>query len=732
LCASKRTLMLCGLIAAALLAGSAGLRGAARPAAADGNNFNPSLAVSVSNPVADSPTEDRVEIHLPAGDLYYSSAMVFGPAARQVTPSAEFNLGVRHEAVDLVQHVGLMNGPCNTPVALHFDMLNATTDKSRTVTYEDGFDDSNGDGNPDFIDMYPDFNDRILGPAQPYLRQVGIVDVAGTKLLLQFLSYEPGATVRGRTFDPALGEPIASLLNNTGDPLAAAVPAPGPVTDNCSPEDFTTVAFGTAPDGTVMIKTPKEPGTYTWNILYVARRDADGDGIENTLDPCPLNADPTWDPRAAEAIGPGDADGDGLPSSCDPDDSTAVDDEDGDGYLNRGDNCPLVANGVDQAGTAAGNQKDTDSDGVGDACDPNPDDADSEGEAAEVLVSQDVTIAEAVPPVAPQPVAPSPVAAGFADANGARLYYEVYGEGEPLLLIPALGISHVGWANDVPAYAREFKVIVFDPRGTGQSSFPEGVDVTMAQQADDAAALLDALGVDAAHVYGVSTGGAAAQEMALRHPEKVRSLILGATSPGGPHAVPAEDWATAAFVAALNQGVEAPNFLEVCFSPGYLAEHRPEAIAWLERIAGGPSTRPEAAIAMARASAGHDTYDRLPSITAPTLVIDGADDPMSPTENSRILAQRIPGAELVLLEGARLEYRTEKQAEAQAAVLDFLHRHAGQVPAPAPAALPAAGSGGLLNDNHGGTAIWWYALAAGAGLLLAAGAWCARKRWLKQ
>jgi hypothetical protein len=205
-----------------------------------------------------------------------------------------------------------------------------------------------------------------------------------------------------------------------------AAPTPSPLTDTCSPEDVKLEGLGTAPDGTVMIKTPKEPGTYTWNILYVAQRDADGDGHESALDPCPLDPDPTWDPRAAEAVSPGDADGDGLPSSCDPDDSNAVNDQDGDGYLNRGDNCPLVANGVAQAGTAAGNQKDSDSDGIGDACDPNPDDADSEGEAAEVLLSQDVTIT-APPPAAATPVAAQPVVALPAAGSGGILAEQVNG-----------------------------------------------------------------------------------------------------------------------------------------------------------------------------------------------------------------------------------------------------------------------------------------------------------------
>jgi hypothetical protein len=365
------------------------------------DSHNPSVTVSLSNPAADSPTDLREESHLPAGDVSNSFIIAFEPTAYQITPSAEFNLGGRAGTLDMVLQAGLMNGPCNTPMTLHFDMLNATTDKSGTVTYEDGFKDSNGDGNPDFIDMYPDFNDRVLGPAQPYWRQVGIADVSGTKLLLQWLGYEPGATLRGRTLDPALGEPNTGLLNNTGDPQA--VPAPSAVTDTCSPTDSTWVSFGTAPDGTVLFKTPKEPGTYTRKVLYVGQRDADGDGHENNLDPCPLTADADWDPRAASAVGPGDADGDGLPSSCDPDDNKANADEDGDGYSNRGDNCPLVANGV----AAGGNQKDSDLDGIGDTCDPHPNDADSEGEAPEVTLSQDMTItAAAATPPAATPTAP--------------------------------------------------------------------------------------------------------------------------------------------------------------------------------------------------------------------------------------------------------------------------------------------------------------------------------------
>lgn len=313
-----------------------------------------------------------------------------------------------------------------------------------------------------------------------------------------------------------------------------------------------------------------------------------------------------------------------------------------------------------------------------------------------------------------------PVDSGFADANGARLWYEVYGEGEPLLLVPGLAGNHLGWGLQVPVYAREFKVVIFDYRGAGQSSFPEGVDLSWPLLADDLAALLDALGVDAAHVYGMSAGGNIAQELALRHPGKLRSLILGAAMPGGPHAVWPDQEASDLFNQAT-RGIRTRAFLELEFSPAYLDEPGPEFIKQAQLLtADYPATPLDVKAAHFAASLGHDTYDRLPGITAPTLVIHGADDRIPPAENARILAERIPGAELVLLEGARHAFLVEKRAETDAAVLDFLRRHSWEAPAPA-AELPAAGSGGLLTEDRGSTAVWWYALMAVGTLLVAGG-----------
>ncbi len=303
-----------------------------------------------------------------------------------------------------------------------------------------------------------------------------------------------------------------------------------------------------------------------------------------------------------------------------------------------------------------------------------------------LLLTTGCSDSDSSPPATPQASvvvideALAPVDSGFADANGARLYYEVYGEGEPLLLIMGLGANHLGWALHVPVYAEEFQVIVFDNRGVGQSSFPEDTEFTIPLLADDAAALLDALGIDIAHVYGVSLGGMIAQDLALRHPEMVRSLILGATTPGGANAVPAEPEALSALLdlGDADNGAAGAGLLEVLFSPEYLTDHGSE---WLERFqsaADYPATPSETYTAQLLAGAGHDTYDRLPDIAAPTLVIHGTDDPLFPVDNGRTLAERIPGAELFLLEGARHGYLMERQADADAAVLEFLRAHSGE------------------------------------------------------
>ena len=405
---------------------------------AQAGTFNPTWTVSLANTVADTPSDITFQFDIPEGDVWASSTTTFLPTGWQITPSSEVGIGVRRGTIEATPQYGFFNNACNTRLAVSYNMVNATTDKSQTVTYEDAFDDSNGDGNADFIDMYLDFNDRILGPAQPVVREAGVLEQA--EVLVQILLYEPGATIAGETLDPALGQPMVTLMENTGDPEAVGrIP---PATDDCTPFTATSVTFGTAEDGTVLVKNPKQAGTYTIYVLAVGERDADGDGYENTLDTCPLDPDPTWDPRSVDTDD--DPDGDGIPNSCDPtpDENTGASDHDGDGYVNRLDNCPLVANGV----ADADNQKDSDLDGIGDACDPHPNDADSEGEAPEVMLSQDVTItaaATASPTVAP---AATPVATPTPAVTPAPTATPAVKTATPTVVAPSAGGG--GFASD--------------------------------------------------------------------------------------------------------------------------------------------------------------------------------------------------------------------------------------------------------------------------------------------
>ncbi len=257
------------------------------------------------------------------------------------------------------------------------------------------------------------------------------------------------------------------------------------------------------------------------------------------------------------------------------------------------------------------------------------------------------------------------------------IYYESHGDGEPLILINGYGQYSGHWARLIPSFAREYRVIAFDNRGTGLTDKPK-MAYTMKMMAADASGLLDVLGIDRAHIFGVSMGGMISQEFALNYPEKVISLILGCTQCGGAKAVPPTPEARAFLfnpeMAKLSVAERARQTAPWLWNQEFIDRH-PEAVEWYVEATCKYPTPPHGFACQAQAIAGHNTYDRLPQIKAPTLVITGGGDRLILAGNSKILASRIPGAELVMLENAGHGFIGDAAAEATKAILDFLRRH---------------------------------------------------------
>ena len=215
------------------------------------------------------------------------------------------------------------------------------------------------------------------------------------------------------------------------------------------------------------------------------------------------------------------------------------------------------------------------------------------------------------------------------------------GAGEPVLLAQGLGGSVEHWGEAfLERLARRMEVIAFDHRGMGRS--PGGPDpFSIADLADDAAGLLEHLGLASAHVLGLSMGGMVAQELALRHPARVRTLVLASTFAGGESALATYPPAVQAIARPLLRSGRPPAMLA-------------ELVTQQARRLG--VARDDAALrtilTQLAAVGGHDTLGRLGQIAAPTLVLHGERDPAVPVANARILADAIPGARLVVLPGA--------------------------------------------------------------------------------
>ena len=254
--------------------------------------------------------------------------------------------------------------------------------------------------------------------------------------------------------------------------------------------------------------------------------------------------------------------------------------------------------------------------------------------------------------------------------DGVKIFWEEHGSGDPLLLIMGLGATLEWWARLVPVLAARFRVITYDNRGVGRSDVPPG-PYALPAMAEDAIAVLDAAGIASAHVFGASMGGMIAQELALNHPARVRSLILGCTACGGAQAVPAAKPVREALMARSRMTREEAMWAMApyIFDAGTPRERVAEDIA--VRLAARVTNEGYFAhLGAIRAWAG--THDRLAGLTMPVLVIHGETDELVPPENGRIVAAAIPGSRLVMIPRASHIFYTDQPEATHVALLDFL------------------------------------------------------------
>lgn len=271
-------------------------------------------------------------------------------------------------------------------------------------------------------------------------------------------------------------------------------------------------------------------------------------------------------------------------------------------------------------------------------------------------------------------------------SDGARIHYEAFGrrDAPAVLMIQGLGADKHGWDMQRFTLALRYRVIAFDNRGAGRSDKPFGI-YSIEQMADDAAAVLDHVGVTAAHVVGASMGGAISQLMTVRHPTRVLSLTLACTAcrnqPWRRELL--EQWMEAALERGM--GAMTREAARWVMAPRSFRRLVP-AFGWLGPLAMGRPAHSFVAQVRAILAADDELADELHNIDVPTLVIVGNQDILTPRGDSEEIADRIPGAELVVISGAAHGFMVEHASTFNKILMDFLQRVSK--PQPAAAAVP--------------------------------------------
>lgn len=263
-----------------------------------------------------------------------------------------------------------------------------------------------------------------------------------------------------------------------------------------------------------------------------------------------------------------------------------------------------------------------------------------------------------------------------ARVDGINISYKVKGRGEPLVLIMGFAGTQMGWIFQRLAFRKYFQVITFDNRGVGGSDKPTG-PYTMRTMADDTIGLMDYLDIDKAHILGVSMGGMIAQEVAINYPKRVRKLVLGCTfartDETGGH--------SPEYAKALGLGEDCSDddlrsltiekVLSTVFSLAFNSRLYRMSVVPLSKVY-ARLVATEGVAAQFEAIVGHDTLDRLHMIEAPTLVTMGTQDRLIRPSSSEVIANRIPNAKLVKVDGGSHAFFLGMRGRFNREVLDFL------------------------------------------------------------
>lgn len=261
-------------------------------------------------------------------------------------------------------------------------------------------------------------------------------------------------------------------------------------------------------------------------------------------------------------------------------------------------------------------------------------------------------------------------------ANGITISYEERGEGEPLILIMGLGAPGAKWEPHIKAYEKHFRVIAIDNRGAGQSDKPVAWVYTIEDMAKDVVGVMDALGIESAHINGISMGGAIAQYLAVCYKERVRSVILTNTFP----------YCCVSFRRSIELLRDACGQLDpvtwgrlgqwIIFSDSFQEEREDFMLEAEKADLAYPYPMPSYAYkAQCNGILGHDLRERLPEIQAPVLVAAGDRDKFVPVSVTMEMVQAIPGARLFMAENGGHVQHWEQLERYNQVTLDFLLAH---------------------------------------------------------